>query len=172
MAGTRADLATYDPEHIYNMDETGLQYRCLPTRSYIAAGRQRRARGSKVMKAKDRVTLVLARNATGSHKIPVASIGSVAVPLCFQPPCANCPLPYVSQHSAWMDAVVYEKVLNSVFVPEVRARTRSPVIMIVDNCGAHTELECDGVKICPLPPNVTSVHQPLDAGIIACLKRR
>jgi len=38
--------------------------------------------------------------------------------------------------------------------------------------GAHTELECDGVKICPLPPNVASVHQPLDAGIVACLIRR
>jgi len=67
---------------------------------------------------------------------------------------------------------VYEKWFNTVFVPEVRARTRSPVILIVDNCGAYTELECDGVKICPLPPNVTSVHQSLDAGIIACLKRR
>jgi len=172
MAGIRADLATYDPENIYNMDETGFQYRCLPNRSYIAWGRQRRARGSKVMKAKDRVTLVLARKATGSHKIPVAIIGSVAVPLCFKPPCANCPLPYVSQQSAWMDAVVYEKSLNIVFVPEVRARTRSLVILIVDNGGAHTELECDSVKIYPLPPNVMSFHQPLDAGIIACLKRR
>jgi len=60
MAEIRAELATYDPEHIYNMDETGLQYRCLPNRSYIAAGTRRRARGSKEMNAKDRVTLVLA----------------------------------------------------------------------------------------------------------------
>ena len=124
------------------------------------------------MKAKDRVTLVLACNATGSHKIPVAIIGSAAVPLCFKPPRAKCPLPYFSQQSAWIDAVVYEKRFNTVFVPEVRARTCLPVILIVDNCGAHTELEYNGVKICPLPPNVTSVHQPLDAGIIACLKRR
>jgi len=71
-----------------------------------------------------------------------------------------------------MDAVAYEKWFNTVFVPGVRARTRSPDILIVDNCGAHTALECDGVTICPLPPNVTSVHQPLDADIIACLKRR
>jgi len=96
MAEIRADLATYDPEHIYNMEETGLQYRYLPNQSYIAAGRRRRARGSKAMKAKDRVTFVLACNATGSHKIPVAIIGSAAVPLCFKPPRANCPLPYVS----------------------------------------------------------------------------
>jgi len=60
MAETRAELATYDPEHIYNMDGTGLHYRCLPNRSYIAAGTRRRTRGSMTMKSKDRVTLVLA----------------------------------------------------------------------------------------------------------------
>jgi len=172
MAEIRSDLADYDPENIYNMDETGLQYRCLPSRTYIAAGRRRRVRGSKAMKAKDRVTLVLACNATGSHKIPVAIIGCAAVPQCFKPPREGCPLPYFSQQSAWMDGTVYEKWFKTVFVPNVRSRTRSPVILVVDNCGAHTKIECDGVTICPLPPNVTSVHQPLDAGIIACLKRR
>eukprot|EP00168_Porphyra_purpurea_P018752 TRINITY_DN7135_c0_g1_i1.p1 TRINITY_DN7135_c0_g1~~TRINITY_DN7135_c0_g1_i1.p1 ORF type:complete len:534 (-),score=5.13 TRINITY_DN7135_c0_g1_i1:258-1859(-) len=172
MAEIREELAAYDPEHIYNMDETGLQYRCLPSRPDISAGRRRRVRGSKAMKAKDRVTLVLACNATGSHKIPVAIIGSAAVPFFFKPPRSGRPLPYFSQKSAWMDGEVHEKWFNTVFVREVRARTRSPVILIVDNCGAHTSLECDGFKICPLPPNVTSIHQPLDAGIIACLKCR
>jgi len=124
------------------------------------------------MKSPDHVTLVLACNSTGSHKLPVAIIGSAAVPQCFKPPLIRCRLPYFSQKSAWMDAVVYEKWFNTMFVPGVRARTRSPVILIVDNCGAHTPLECDGVTICSLPHNVTSVHLPLDAGIIACLKRR
>jgi len=71
-----------------------------------------------------------------------------------------------------MDAVVHERWFNTVFVPGVRARTHSPVIIIVDNRGAQTAVECDGVTIGPLPRNVTSVQQPLDAGIIACLKRR
>jgi len=44
--------------------------------------------------------------------------------------------------------------------------------MISDNCGAHDELESAQVKFIPLPPNCTSVFQPLDLGIIACLKRR
>jgi len=64
------------------------------------------------------------------------------------------------------------EVVQDGFVPNVRSRTRSPVILVVDNCGAHPKIECDGVTICSLPPNVTSVHQPLDAGIIECLKRR
>jgi len=169
MAEIRSELATYDPENIYNMDETGLQYQCLPSQTYNAAGRRRRVRGSKAMTAKDRVTLVLACNATGSHKIPVAIIGCAAVPQCFKPPRDGCPLPSFSQQSAWMDGTVNEKWFSTVFVSSVRSRTRSPVILVVENCGAHTELECDGVTICPLPPTVTSVHQPIDAMIIACL---
>jgi len=172
MAEIRSDLSDFDPENIYNMDETGLQYQCLPSRTYIAAGRQRRVRGSKAMKATDRVTLVLACNATGSHKIPVAIIGCAAVPQCFKPPRACCPLQYFSQHPAWMDGTVYEKWFKTVLVPKVRSRTRSPVILLVENCGAHTKIECDGVTIYPLPPRVTSVHEPLDAGIIACCKHR
>jgi len=128
--------------------------------------------GSKATKAKDRVTLVLACNATGSHKVPVAIIGCATVPQFFKPPREGCPLPYFSQQSAWMDGTVYEKLFKTVFVPKVPSRTWSPVIHVVDNCGAHTKFECDGVTIFPLPPHVTSVQQPLDAGIIAYLTRR
>jgi len=75
MAGVRVDLSAYEPDQIYNMDETGLFFRCLPNRAYVTAGRRRRARGTKAMKAKDRVTLVMACMATSTHKVPVAIIG-------------------------------------------------------------------------------------------------
>ena len=172
MAQIRADLSAYEPDQIYNMDETGLFFRCLPNRAYVTAGRRRRVRGTKAMKAKDRVTLVLACNATGTHKIPVAIIGTAQVPVCFKPPRVACPLPYFNQKSAWMDADVYEKWFTTVFVPAVRARTSLPVALVVDNCGAHSKLEHPQIATISLPPNVTSVHQPLDAGIIAALKRR
>jgi len=171
MEETRAQLEAFEPEQIYNMNETGLYFRCLPNRAYVLAGSRRQARGSKAMKNKDRVTLVLAVNATGSHKIPVEVIGKAVVPLCFKSPRAPCPLPYFSQPSAWMDGDVYEKWFNTDCVPAVRARTRLPCVHVVDNCGAHSKLKHPQVAICPLSPNVTSVHQPLDAGIIAALKR-
>jgi len=119
------------------------------------------------------VTLLLAVNATGSHNIPVAVIGKAAVPLCFKSPRARCPLPYFSQQSAWMDGEVYEKWFNTVVVPAVRARTRLPCALVVDNCGTHGKLEHPQVAICPLPPNVTSVHQGRSApgsfaGIAVC----
>ena len=172
IAEIRSKLEAYPAERIYNMDETGLFFRCIPNRAYVKAGQRRQARGTKAMKAKDRVTLVLACNATGTHKIPVAMIGKAKQPLCFKPPRRPCPLPYFSQTNAWMDGDLFKSWFETVFLPAVRARTSQPVALVSDNCGAHEELECDKVKFIPLPPNCTSIYQPLDLGIIACLKRR
>jgi len=44
----RADLSAYEPDQVYNMDETGLFFRCLPNCAYVTAGRRRRARGTKL----------------------------------------------------------------------------------------------------------------------------
>ena len=101
-----------------------------------------------------------------------AIIGTAQVSLCFKRPPSPCPLPYFNQKSAWMDADVYEKWFKKVFVPAVRARTSLPVALVVDNCGPQSKLEHAQVTTIPLPPNVTSIHQPLDAGIISTLKRR
>ena len=89
----REQLEDHPTEIIYNMDETGLFYGCVPNRAYVQAGQLRQVRGTKAMKAKDRVTLVLACNASGSHKIPVAMIGKAKQPKCFKPPRDPCPLP-------------------------------------------------------------------------------
>ena len=71
MEAVRGLLQDLPPENIFNMDETGLFYRCLPNRSFVPVEQRRAARGTKSMKAKERVTLVLACNATGSRKVPV-----------------------------------------------------------------------------------------------------
>ena len=172
IAQIQEQLEAYPPDRIYNTDETGLFYRCIPNRAYVQAGRRRQAQSTKAMKAKDRATLVLACNATRAHKIPATMIGKAKQPLCFKPPGQACPLPYFSQPSAWMDGDVFQSRLETVFLPAVRARTTLPVALIYDNCGAHEELESIKVTFIPLPPSCTAIYQPLDLGIIACLKRR
>lgn len=42
----------------------------------------------------------------------------------------------------------------------------------MDNAPSHGELRADGVTIVRLPPNTTSMYQPLDMGIIPAVKRR
>ena len=168
----RPALEAYPAERIYNMDETGIFYWCIPNRAYVQAGQRRQARGTKAMKAKDRITLGLVCNATGAHKIPVAIIGKAKQPLCFKPPRRPCPLPYFSQTNAWMDGDHFKSWFETIFLVAVRARTTQPVALVSDNCGAHGDLGSDPVKFFALPPKCTSIYQPLDLGMIECLKRR
>lgn len=53
----------YSLENVYNMDETGLLFKCLPNRSYVSEDEVKTARGTKLMKAKSRVTLYVCTNA-------------------------------------------------------------------------------------------------------------
>jgi len=122
MEGIRRKLKAYPPDRIYNMDETGLLYRCLPSRSYVSRRDRRHARGTKAMRYMDRITLALCTNATGFHKLPVAMIGEPVRPLRFGGVSNERPLPYFNQKKAWMDKHLYAKVWNTVFLPAVRER--------------------------------------------------
>lgn len=172
MADIRRQLGGVDPDLIYNVDETGLLYRGLPSRSYVPGEDRRQARGSKAMKSKDRVTLSLCCNATGSHKVPIAMIGKAAQPMCFVGASNRCPLPYFSQKSAWTDATVFKRWFHEVFLPSLRTRTGCHVYLIMDNLGCHSDIADPQVTVIELPPNTTAVYQPLDAGVIAAVKRR
>lgn len=172
MAETRPQLHGVDPDLVYNVDETGLLYRGLPSRSYVPAEDRRRERGSKAMKSTDRVTLTLCFNASGSHKVPVAMIGKAAKPMCFIGLGNQRPLLYFSRKSAWTDKTVFTLWFFEVSFQAVLARTRSHVILIMDNLGCHSVISDPQVTIIELPPNTTAVFQRLDAGVIAGLKRR
>jgi len=93
IAETRTKIEGYNLERIYNVDETGLLYRCIPNRANVTAGQRRRARGSTATTAKDRVALVLPCNASGTHRISIAMIGKEKEPLCFKRPRQPFPLP-------------------------------------------------------------------------------
>jgi len=113
MAAICQQLEGVDVDLIYNVDETGLLYRGLPTCSYVPSEDHRTARGSK---SKDRVTLTLCCSATGIHKVPVTMIGKAAQSMCFQGEGNTSPLPYFSQKSAWTDASVFKRWFEEVFV--------------------------------------------------------
>ncbi|KAK1865239.1 hypothetical protein I4F81_007773 [Pyropia yezoensis] len=119
IAEIRETLRGVHPRLIYNIDETGLFYRCLSNRSYVSARERRTARGSKAMRAKERVTAVLCVNADASHKLPIAIIGKAMRPLCFRPPHPACPLPYFHHENSWMDGPTMEQWFKTVFVAEV-----------------------------------------------------
>ncbi|CAB1100159.1 unnamed protein product [Ectocarpus sp. CCAP 1310/34] len=139
----REVIAKYDPENIINCDETALQYRMSPRRSYTTPGEDKSTvRGVKGMSFKERITLYVAADASG-RKLPLSIIGHAKNPRCFR--LRTSPLKYFSQSNAWSDARVFGEWWKEVLLP--------------------------WVTILELPPNCTAKHQPCDAGIVAALKK-
>lgn len=174
MGEIREISALYDADCILNGDETGIFFRLLPKVSYVLPGEKKSVRGVKGMKAKDRITLITCTNATGTLKIPLSAIGNSAAPRCFRirPP----PMHYQSQKNAWADSKRFLTWYQKVFLPAVRKFTSRKVLLLLDNAGSHDEESLKDprgqVHVEFYPPNCTSVHQPMDMGIIAAVKVR
>ena len=72
-----------------------------------------------------------------------------------------------------MDAVLFQRWFDEVFAPSVRQWTTRKVVLVLDNCPSHKIVnKYSYIEIVYLPPNVTSVFQPMDMGIIVSLKRK
>ncbi|GFU59590.1 tigger transposable element-derived protein 1 [Trichonephila clavipes] len=77
---------------------------------------------------------------------------------------------------AWMTTAIFTEWFNNCFVPEVEAYIKEKsldfkVLLIVDNAASHPQLEHPNVQVVFIPPNTTSLIQPLDQGIIATFKK-
>ena len=91
---------------IYNADQTGLFYNKLPNRMYLRKEQVKNTRGVKLMKSKDRLTLMVATAADGT-KCPLYSVGKSAVPESVRRlNGGKFPIAYTHQKNAWFDKYV------------------------------------------------------------------
>ncbi|MFS1564416.1 MAG: hypothetical protein ACL7AX_13685 [Candidatus Arsenophonus phytopathogenicus] len=165
------------PEQVYNIDETGVNFKKLPKKTFVSAS-EKSAPGFKLNK--ERITVALCTNATGTHRLPLFCVGKSKNPRAFKHlNKAALPVCYKAQKSAWMDSYLFKEWFVNEFVPKVKSYLKSnklPIkaVLILDNAPTHPqELECDiNIKLHFLPPNVTSLIQPMDQGVIESLKRR
>jgi transposase-like protein/uncharacterized protein CbrC (UPF0167 family) len=165
----------YLPEQVFNCDETGLFWKKMPNRTYISKS-AKQAPGFKAWK--DRLTLVLCGNAAG-HMIKSGLIYRANNPRALKNKNKNC-LPVFWQHNkkAWMTAILFLEWFHQCFIPEVKKYLEEKglpfkVVLIIDNAPGHPQSLCfadENVKVMFLPPNTTSLLQPLDQGIIKCIK--
>jgi hypothetical protein len=44
------------------------------------------------------------------------------------------------------------------------------ILVIIDNCPCHPDLNLSNIKVVFLPPSTTSVTQPMDQEVIKCFK--
>jgi len=146
-------IAQYDPENVYNMEETSLFFRLLPRYNLLMPNKDISTTIGK-KKAKDRISLICA-NASRTHKIPYALIRKPKEPACIKD--WQWPIPYFNQTKAWMDVKTCWKWFNEVVYPEVKKRTGRRILLLMDNAPGHFEaFKCDNIRIVFFPPNYTS----------------
>lgn len=165
-------------DQIYNCDETGLNFKMLPSKT-LASKEEKAAPGLK--KSKERVTVLAAANASGNHKLQLMVIGKSAKPRALKNITKSAlPVSYTNQKSAWMDKTIFKKWFLEEFVPETKKYLKKQnlplkAILTLDNAGCHPgeeELTCDGIRALFFPPNVTSLIQPMDQGVLEAMKKK
>ena len=157
-------LKEYQPKDIFNADETGFFYKLLPNKTYTYKGDQ--CSGGK--KSKERLTVMVCANMDGSEKSKLLVIGKSLKPRCFKN-VNTLPTEYTANKKAWMTSEVFTEWLHKMD-KKFHTQKRN-VAMIVDNCPAHPHVKnLKAIKLYFLPPNTTSVTQPMDQGVIQNLK--
>jgi hypothetical protein len=157
----------YHEEDIYNMDETGLYWRKSPASGLASEKRPG------IKRDKTRITLVVCVNFTGSHRLPIWVIGKSQRPRALK----NVNLralgcEWRANKKAWMNTIVMSEWLEAFYSSISPSRS---VLLLMDNHSAHisgaeVSPPPSHVKIQWLPPNSTSLYQPLDQGIINTIK--
>lgn len=158
-------VAGFSPEDIFNADECGLFSKALPDKTLAIKGDK--CKSGK--KSKLRVTVMLAASSTGEKLKPLV-IGKSLKPRCFKNVKVDkLPVTYKANKKAWMTSGIFEEWVDS--VNDQMKKENRKILLIVDNCPAHPEIEdLSNVKLEFLPPNTTSMIQPLDQGIIKNFK--
>ena len=86
------------------------------------------------------------------------------------------PVFWRSNKKAWMTQDLFKDWFYNCFTPAVETHTMEKkmyfkVLLVLDNASCHNiQLDHPNVKIVFLPPNCTSLIQPLDQGVIQTLK--
>ena len=163
-------LSRYSPNDIYNGDETALFYKSLPHRTYCFDGDK--PAGS--AKRKDRLTLLIITNMDGSDHRKLSVIGKSKTPRCLQKKykmqVKDMAVDWYASKNAWMTGEIHHQIMSKLN-NEMRLSNRH-ILYVCDNASSHQVREYSHIKFLMLPPNATSIMQPLDQGIILSAKRR
>lgn len=164
----RQVLRSYSPEDIFNCDETGLFWKMKPCRT-ISNGP---VSGTK--QSKDRITVLLTCNATGTEKLAPLFIHKYENPRAIKhTDKKTLPVDYYWNQKSWMQVSIWNDHIKK-FDSQMRRESRN-ILLLVDNAPTHTLYESThltNITVHHLPPNTTAHLQPCDQGIINSFKVR
>ena len=160
----------YQPNDIYNADETCFYYKRPHDHMYAFDGE--RVCGSKHYNSKDKLSLMLCTNMTGTDKLPPPVIGKVKYPSALKKKGATLQqlkVDYFQSAKGWMTLAIFGLWLKT--WNKKLARHHCHILLIVNNAPSHmVDAEYSNIKIVFLPTNTTAELQPLDQGIIRVVK--
>lgn len=153
-------IEDYEPRNIFNTDETGLFFKCMPDKTFTF--KDEKCHGGK--HSKERITVLLAVNMNGSEKLKPLIIGKAAKPRCFKG-MKSLPTIYRSNKKAWMTTELFNEWLVSLDTDMKKQKRK--ILLFMDNCTVHNNPPpLSNIRLHYFPPNTTSKLQPLDQGII------
>ncbi|GFX59468.1 tigger transposable element-derived protein 6 [Trichonephila clavipes] len=153
-------IKEYEPRNIFNKDETGLFFKCLPEKTFTF--KKEKCYGGR--HSKERLTILLAVNMDGSEKITPLVIEKSAKPPCFKG-INSFPTKYRSNKKAWMASELFNEWLVQLNSDMKREKRHN--LLFLENCTVHNNAPpLSNVKLQFSPPNSTSKLQPLVHGII------
>ena len=166
----------YKPQQIFNMDETGLQWKKMPERTYITK-EEKSAPGFKAFK--DHFTLLLGANLMGDYKLKPVLVYHAENPHALKGYAKNSlPVYWYSTSTGWMMGDIFQWYVKDQLENELKEYCRSQglpfkILMILDNAPAHSQALLDlheDINFVYLPPNTTFLLQSMDQGVIRMFK--
>ena len=164
------ERGNYPANLIFNVDETGLYWKRMPTRTFISM-EEKAASGFKA--AKDRLTILLGGNASGELQLKPLLVYHSETPRAMKGYCKNqLPVFWRSNRKAWMTQKLFMEWFKTCFCPAIKKYCEDigvtpRALLVLDNAPGHPiELGtlCNDfpVEVVFLPPNTTSILQPID----------
>lgn len=167
----RLRTMNYSQNDIFTMSETELYWRLVPNANSLREIASQSRRDSK-----ERVSVALSCNASGTQRLPPYVVGHYGTPRSFQAPgndmkSINCY--YSSNRIAWMTVSEWRT-----WIKWFDGMMDRPVLLILDPHKAHEvayhnlsdSYTLRNTEVLFLPPNVSSLHSPLELGIMQNFK--
>lgn len=112
--------------------------------------------------------MAVCTNASGSEKLPLLFLGTAVAPRWL--PRKPAHVQYYGTAKGWMTAWMFQQWL--VALDERMCAADRHILLLVDNASSHHDsgLRLTHVRMEYLPPNTTAKVQPMDQGIIHCIK--
>ncbi|XP_026475403.1 tigger transposable element-derived protein 1-like [Ctenocephalides felis] len=129
--------------------------------------------------AKDRLTLLLGSNVEGDRKLKPLLVYRSENPRALKNYVkSTLPVIWKANPKAWVTSILFEEWFTKHFIPEVKQYCSNnnlayKALLILENAPGHPVRIADidpQIKVVFLPPNTTSLLQPMDQRVIASFK--